>query len=143
MLSGLAGHNDANSIKNYMKGTAKFLKAMSLILSRKMGQNQSGRFEEVVYDIEEAEQKERVERVGDLGEKRGSGKEDSTAQSLVPSAPTPQMLAQSPSSPTPQTPLLPGITPFGFPVVTFQQQMLAAQQLSLAPNPMLMMAPQT
>ena len=42
MLSGLAGHNDANSIKNYMKGTAKFLKAMSLFLSRKMGQNQRG-----------------------------------------------------------------------------------------------------
>ena len=44
-------------------------------------------------------------------------------------------------------PLLPGITPFGFPAVNFQQQyfqqqMLMAQQLGLSSNPMLMMAPQ-
>ena len=157
MLSGLAGHNDANSIKSYMKGTAKSHEAMSLIMSRKMGQKKVGRFEEIVNDIDEAQQIERVDRVGDRGQKRGAEEKEATcepAQSHAPTAPTPQMLAQSPTAPTPQmlapsmtSNLLPGMTPFGFPAVSFQQQMLMAQQLSLASNPHLMnphlmMAPQ-
>lgn len=141
MVSGLAGHANANSLKSYVKGTAKAHEAMSLVMSRQMGQKKVGRFEDVVNSIEVAQEEERVDRVGDQGQKTGA--EDKEAayqqeQSQGPATPTTQMVAQSI---TPN--ILPGMTPFGFPTTSFQQQMLMAQQLSLASNPMLMMmAPQ-
>ena len=135
MLQGLAGHANANSLRSYVKGTAKSHEAMSLIVSRKFGQKKVGRFEEVVSSIEEAQEKEREGRVGDQGQQTAAEEESSAcrpAQSQVPSAPTPQVLPQS---------VLPGIPPFGFPATSFQQQLLMAQQLSLASNPHLMMMP--
>ena len=139
MLQGLVGHANANSLRSYVKGTAKSHEAMSLIVSRKFAQKKVGRFEEVVSSIEEVQEKEREGRVGDQGQQTVAEEDSSAcrpAQSQVPSAPTPQLLPQSvPSN------LLPGIPPFGFPATSFQQQLLMAQQLSLASNPHLMMMP--
>ena len=159
-----AGHESEKSMSSYAQGGSTAHKASSLIMSRTMGGKKAEKFGNTVEEVEAAEEVNEVaqtsrtspnlvplvtanQRVGDRDQKRGSEKEESTAQSLVPSTPTPQMLAQSPAAPTPQMPLLPGIPPFGFPAVTFQQQyfhqqMLMAQQLGLASNPMLMMAPQ-
>jgi len=52
MLSGLAGHANANSLTSYVQGKEQSHKTLSLIMTRKMGQKDTGNFNEVLAEVE-------------------------------------------------------------------------------------------
>ena len=56
MLSGLAGHSNANSLTSYIHGKENSHEALSLIVTRKLGQKKTGNFGQVLAEVEDSHQ---------------------------------------------------------------------------------------
>ena len=170
LLSGLAGHSNASSLTSYINGKEQSHEALSLIMSRKMGQKKTGTFGEVLAEVEDSYVPARDN--GDTESEKIPMEPARTAPAVGVTQPNP-LPQQSPISlqptfvphmpapflPLASSPLVPdnsqslsyffpqsqaGAIPLGLPLTGYQhhQQLLLANQLGLPVNPIAMMPPQ-
>ena len=155
MLSGLAGHANANSLTSYVHGKEQSHKATSLIMTRKLGQKNTGNFNEVLAEVgqsgrgggdtvTEAEQLQSVpqQTLPVVSQPTISFQSMQQQTPQISSLQQPPISMQIPFTPQMQPPLM-YPAPMGLPMTSYQQQqqILMAQQLGFPVNPLAFLPP--